>query len=244
MLASTSCSRQADAMTSGDPGSAQAALREMRDGIAFWRSRKWPTDFHNACYQLWATQNRNGEFTAEWWENYQLPRLTSWVATRPVGRKVLTARFIESIAALRTAWQEACLPSLVADIAEVTWDEVKAFPDEVAKIKPTKTGSPSAVFTSKFCHFLLPRVFPVLDNAGLGSARRTYESFRSVQNEWVSTGAVTRDALSAELTDLIEAEGRPIPDSPSPTRSWSCASSASTTLARPPEQHGEASAWV
>jgi hypothetical protein len=82
---------------------------------------------------------------------------------------------------------------------------------EVAKIKPTKTGSPSAVFTSKFCHFLLPRVFPVLDNVGLGGARQTYESyFKSVQNEWMRTSAVTRHALITELTDLIKAEARPL----------------------------------
>lgn len=91
------------------------------------------------------------------------------------------------------------------------WDEVKAFPDEVAKIKPMKTGRPSAVFTSKFCHFLLPKVFPVVDNAGLARARRTYESyFRSVQDEWASTDTATRHALIAELTIVIETEGRAV----------------------------------
>ena len=83
------------------------------------------------------------------------------------------------------------------------WDQVKAFPTQVAKIKPTKVASP--VFTSKFCHFLLPRVFPVVDREGVGSRWRTYEAyFRFVQDEWRSTGTATRADLARELTRLME----------------------------------------
>jgi hypothetical protein len=54
----------------------------------------------------------------------------------------------------------SCAPFLDQDITAVSWDDVKAFPDEVARIKQVR----SPVFTSKFCHFLLPRVYPVIDN--------------------------------------------------------------------------------
>ena len=91
----------------------------------------------------------------------------------------------------------------------MTWDQVKAFPTEVAKIKPTKVASP--VFTSKFCHFLLPRVFPVVDREGVGSRWRTYEAyFRFVQDEWRSTGTATRADLARELTRLMEETGEPV----------------------------------
>lgn len=67
----------------------------------------------------------------------------------------------------------------------------------------------SAVSTSKFCHFLLPRVFPVIDNAALGASGKIYEAyFRRVQDEWAETDAAARDALIAELTQAIETRGR------------------------------------
>lgn len=199
-------------MTSDDAGSVPVALREMTDGIAYFRRRGWPPDLHSSCYEAWAEQNPGGDFTVNWWTQYQLPRLVRWIATRPVRRAVLTARFTEGITALNAAWEDACRPHLDDDIAAVAWEDVSAFPEEVAKIKPMKSGRPSAVFTSKFCHFLLPRVFPVVDNAGLGSVSRTYEShFRRVQDEWAGINAETQKNLVTELTKvIIEAEGRPV----------------------------------
>jgi hypothetical protein len=121
----------------------------------------------------------------------------------------LAPRFTKSAAALSSAGQAACLPWLEEDISTVTWDQVKAFPTEVAKIKPTKAASP--VFTSKFCHFLLPRVFPAVDNARLGSRWPTYEAyFGVVQDEWGSTGTATQADLVKELTRLIEAADEPV----------------------------------
>jgi hypothetical protein len=74
-----------------------------------------------------------------------------------------------------------------------------AFPDEVAKIKPT--NDPSPVFTSKFCHFLLPSVFPVVDREAVGGGWRTYAAyFNYVQYEWNTTDTSTRADLIAALT--------------------------------------------
>jgi hypothetical protein len=198
-------------MTTGGAGTAGDPLRELRDGIAYWHSRSWPADLHNACYDEWARQNPHGNFTIEWWDQYQLPRLRRWIATRPVSGAVLTERFKSSMEALAIAWREACLPCLDQDITAVSWDKIRSFPDEVAKIKPMKSDAPSAVFTSKFCHFLLPRVFPVIDNAALGASGNTYEAhFGRVQDEWARTDAAARDALIAELTQAIETPGRTI----------------------------------
>jgi hypothetical protein len=180
-------------------------MRELADGVAFWRSHpRWPTDLHNEEYKTWAQENPHGNFTLEWWEQCQLPRLNRWIATRPYGGTDLTPRFIERTSALSTAWQTACAPFLERDISTVTWTDVEAFPNEVAKIKPTRVPSP--VFTSKFCHFLLPKVFPVVDNAAIGGRWQTYEDyFKFVQDEWSSTDPDTQTAL---VTGLIEATGQ------------------------------------
>ena len=84
--------------------------------------------------------------------------------------------------------------------------EVSAFPTLVATIKPARSHSP--VFASKFCHFLLPRVSPVVDNEGLGNRWSTYEKyFRRVQGEWATTELADRTALITMLTGRIEATG-------------------------------------
>lgn len=164
--------------------------------------------FTTPRYVRWAKQNPRGDFTLDWWHQF-LPILRAWKATRPFSNADLTSRFTKRAAALSSAWQAACLPWLEEDISTVIWDQVKAFPNAVAKIKPTKAASP--VFTSKFCHFLLPRVFPVVDTAGLGNRWPTYEAyFGVVQDEWGSTGTATRADLVKELTRLMEAAGEPV----------------------------------
>lgn len=96
---------------------------------------------------------------------------------------------------------------LEGNIATVSWEQIAAFPMEVGKIKPTK--SPSPVFTSKFCHFLLPKVFPVVDDEGLGNKWPTYEGyFKFVQEIWKSTDVVDQSRLEAELSRLIESAGQ------------------------------------
>lgn len=190
---------------------AEVGLRELADGIRFWRSRRgWPADFHNSDYEQWERENPRGQFSLEWWRPF-LKQLQAWIATRPVSGSELTARFEKVIPELTEAWHSACAPRLGADITTVSWDDVAAFPAVVGQIKPTIR--PSTVFTSKFCHFLLPRVFPVVDNEGLGDAWPTYERyFRFVQQEWAGTPEEVRAALAAELQRQIEAAGASIFD--------------------------------
>jgi hypothetical protein len=95
-------------------------MRGLADGVAFWRSRRWPFDLHNEEYQKWARENPHGNFTLEWWQQYQLPRLTRWIAARPYGGTDLTPRFSELSTAFGTAWQTASAPFLERDISTVT----------------------------------------------------------------------------------------------------------------------------
>jgi len=183
------------------------ALRELAGGLASWESRRdWGQDLGNADYQAWVAENPNGAFTLEWWKPF-LGRLNRWKATRGWDSgDVLTSRFTECSEQLGTAWARTCQPLFDVDITAVTWDQVSELPTLVATIKPTRSNSP--VFASKFCHFLLPRVFPVVDNEGLGNRWSTYEKyFRHVQREWAATAEIDREAMTGILTDRIEATG-------------------------------------
>jgi hypothetical protein len=166
-----------------EPTSSSRAVRELADGLAFWDSRRWGKDLGNADYETWVKENPHGTFTLEWWKPF-LRRLNRWKATRGWDDgTVLTSRFVSCRAELSTVWTEACEPFLDDDITSVTWEQVSAFPILVATIKPTRSHSP--VFASKFCHFLLPRVFPVVDNEGLGNRWSTYQGYFQLRSRRV-----------------------------------------------------------
>jgi len=96
------------------------------------------------------------------------------------------------------------------DITGVTWAQVAGFATLVGEIKPMK-DAPSPVFTSKFCHFLLPKVFPVVDNEGSGSHWRRYEQyFMRVRSEWAATDDDSRCALIDHMSSAVEAAGAPV----------------------------------
>jgi hypothetical protein len=192
----------------GKSVSLRAAMNEVEAGLAFWRGRGvWPADLHNSDYVRWASENPHGNFTNAWWQPF-LRTLHVWRATRPFSGAELTSRFLETADRLGAAWREVCAPRLDDDVSTVTWDEIEPFPMAVGTIKPTRTPSP--VFTSKFCHFLLPRIFPVVDAEGLGNRWPTYQAyFRFVQSEWASTEPPTRAALTERVTDLIQRSGEP-----------------------------------
>lgn len=182
-------------------------LQELRDGIAFWRTKfdaQWPADFHNADYKEWA--NETCDFSDAWWPPFRR-RLNDWIAIRPATYAEVTGRFVERRDALTQAWATNCAPYQDLDITGVTWAQVGPFADLVGEIKPMKHLA-SPVFTSKFCHFLLPKVFPVVDNEGSGNQWPRYEEyFNHVQSVWSLTPDDTRAALVAAMTEAVENTG-------------------------------------
>lgn len=95
-------------------------------------------------------------------------------------------------------------PNLQQDIGTLEWGQIAVFPLLVTKVKPLKYPSP--VFTSKFCHFLAPRIFPIVDNKAMGNPFATYEAyFTTARLEWLSTDSATRTELVALLTQEIGA---------------------------------------
>jgi hypothetical protein len=184
-------------------------MHDLNAGATWWRTKtNWPADFHNRDYPVMAAESSNGRFDAAWWAKVQ-PRLTQWNAFRPTPRSVVAAQVAAQADALARAWRSACEPLREVDIsaAQVTWEALHAFPDVVATLKPTR----SPVFPSKLCHFLLPKVFPVLDGVALGRQSSTYERyFKEVKGTWEVTHPETRDALVAEMTRLVEQLDRPL----------------------------------
>lgn len=177
----------------------------MEQGLECWFGTGWPHDFHNAFYRQMADANSRGLFSDRWWEGF-LPVLRAWRATRPRGSGFLTSRARERFGALSSAWSDSVEPVLARDGEDVRWAEVSPFPELVAEIKDVD----SPVFAAKFCHFLAPRVFPLVDNAAMGNPYPTYEAcFEAYRREWLSTEAATREALTRRLTELI---GEPLAD--------------------------------
>jgi len=173
---------------------------ELEQGLAYWRTTAWPRDFHNGFYRTMAETNPHGAFDDAWWAGF-LPVLRAWIATRPKSSAFLTPRAQERFSALSSTWALCVEPHLGEDIANVEWRDVAPFPALVAEIKDVA----SPVFASKFCQFLAPPIFPIVDNAAMGNPHATYEAgFNVYRREWLSTDEAVREALVARLAGLIE----------------------------------------
>jgi hypothetical protein len=174
-------------------------------GIRYWRTTDWPQDFHNSYYEhvLSGVRITNGTFDLQWWDRFY-PILHDWRATRPASRMVLTTRAQERFQQLGEAWSSVIAPNLSRDIETLEWKQIAAFPLLATEIKPLKYPSP--VFTSKFCHFLAPSIFPIVDNAAMGNPFATYAAyFTKAREEWLSTDSATQVELIGVLTQAIGA---------------------------------------
>ena len=177
-------------------------------GIAFWGKRGWAADFHNSFYVGEVPKLRpiDGRFDSDWWDRIW-PALRAWSATRRGGsRAQMTQRAEQEFPDLERLWREEVSAHLGDDIVTVPWDEVAEFTAHVSCIK----GVWSPVFTSKLCHFLIPQVFPVVDNWAMGNPYSTYgEYYQAAQAMWRETDADTRVLLVAKLRSLIGPEMDP-----------------------------------
>jgi hypothetical protein len=181
---------------------------EFDRGVEYWFTTKWPRDFHASVYREMAAANPRGSFDDAWWARF-LPVLRAWRATRPRGSDYLTERARQRFSGLSRAWVTAVAPHLGADFADLEWRQVAAFPSVVAEIKDVA----SPVFASKFCHFLAPAFFPIVDNAAMGNPYPTYsDCYAAYQRQWLLTDQRTRHELVLRLRELIgEPLGRSFP---------------------------------
>jgi hypothetical protein len=174
-------------------------IEQLEQGVKYWRGTKWRQDFHNAFYEHLTAIHPNGVFNQAWWERV-LPILRAWRATRPRGGAFLTPRAHARFEALGEAWAQAVAPHIEDDIQGLEWRQIAAFPTLVGEIK--NVASP--VFSSELCHFLAPRIFPVVDNAAMGNPFPTYEAyFTAGRAEWLDTDVATQNRLVDLLTKEV-----------------------------------------
>jgi len=188
-------------------------IEQLNKGIHYWRTTKvkgksqWPPDFHNDYYKnvLTGVRIKDGTFDLQWWNQFY-PILHSWRADRRVMRAELTSRVQERFEKLGEAWLAVIVPRLKDDIEKVEWHQIAVFPELVTEIK--WLVFPNAMFTSKFCHLLAPRIFPVSDKDAVGNPFATYEKYyTAARGEWLSTDT----AIQTELVNVLtEAIGEPV----------------------------------
>ena len=148
-----------------------------------------------------ALENPHGHFDEEWWKGFWKVLYTGDATRRGGSKASMTERARQLLPDLGMEWAASVKPNLGGDVSTVDWEGVAPFPDLVAKIK----GVSSPVFTSKFCHFLAPKIFPVTDNAAMGLPRRTYKAhFQMVQCEWAGTDEATRALLEDRMISRIK----------------------------------------
>lgn len=156
-------------------------IDNLRAGIR-WRSgrRNWSSLYNEGYYDIY--EKRADGLTHEWWD-VTVNRLARWTAFRgqkPPNTKVAICRrgrrilnlVSEAYLRLRSGAEE---PS----ISKLDWEDIGPIFDLVASIKPR-----SFVFASKAGHFILPKVFIVVDN--LATEVFDYEFYwRGMRDEWM-----------------------------------------------------------
>jgi hypothetical protein len=182
-------------------------LKELRAGFDTWRDFGWPDDLHNAFYldELPRVQPQDGVFDDGWWGE-MWPLLWDWKAARAGGgRLVMGNQAHMQFGRLHEFWMSLGSRRSALDLSQVKWDRVEQLPAIAAEIKRLK--HPSPVFPSKFSHFLIPKVFPVIDRAAMGLPYRDYSRyFAAAQSEWASTDERTRTDLRTALRERVGAE--------------------------------------
>jgi hypothetical protein len=165
------------------------SIENLECGIKWWKAEvgKWGLDFANADY-YGIYESRTDGITREWWIA-TVDRLWSWRAIRapkPPNTKQaiyeLGIKRLDKIAGLDSSIRSIKPPE--PTITDVAWGNVGPLFDLCFQIKPggSKYGSP--VFASKMCHFLFPKVFPVIDNWATGIFE--YEFYwRGMKDEWM-----------------------------------------------------------
>jgi hypothetical protein len=178
-------------------------IQEWESGINYWNSTNWPQDLHADFYSNISITNARNVFTDDWWVGF-LNELSSWRAIRPKSKEYISDRAKEQFNILSSIWKCNIEPLKNKDIMTITWQEISDFTELVHNIKDVQ----SPVFTSKFCHFLEPKIFPIVDNAAMGLPFKNYrDCFMAYQDEWRTTNEQIKSDLKQRLENKI---GKPI----------------------------------
>lgn len=148
-------------------------LDEFNRGIEYWnRQNNYPDDFHNQFYQYISAQigdlNRNNLFNQEF-VAILYPYITRWKANRPKSMSFINQNFLIALNELNLIWQQQITPLIDNNLTNVDYNQIEQFIETLKKIK----GSNSYAFPSKIAHFILPQIFPVIDNKAIQNIQVT-----------------------------------------------------------------------
>jgi len=144
----------------------------------------WGNDFHDTLYIELKELKANG-LDEQWWQKI-VYKLWDWKAIRPLSRATILHEGLKSLPQLRAEYN-AILK--VTDKREprletVSWDILSGLYTVASSIKKTKYPSP--VFGSKLCHFILPKVFPVIDREMVGVSGEYREYWINCKEQWMT----------------------------------------------------------
>jgi hypothetical protein len=157
------------------------SLENLRSGIDWWQHSNWPSDFHNLDYFDFY-QDRSHGLTDSWLEA-TVDRLAQWRAIRSPRKPNTKQDILASLRAMldRLQAEYQCILDLSKaepSVDTVSWQNINSLYSIAAQVK-----NGSAVFASKLCHFMFPKVFIVMDN--LGTQVMIYDYYwQGMVNEW------------------------------------------------------------
>lgn len=151
-------------------------IANLEAGIELWWTEKtnWPRDFHNKFYQELYGLRAVG-LDNVWWSAI-VDHLARWRAIRPRTKKEIYDLGQEKLVDLQKEYDELSQmgsKNNSADLYNAGWHEVHPLYQIAFAIK----GVNSPVFASKLCHFIIPELFPVIDQEVVGVNTKTYEIY-------------------------------------------------------------------
>jgi len=163
-------------------------LENLTAGIYWWKhvQGSWGADIGNSEYGPIYNARAAG-VTSSWWAT-TVDRLWDWKAIRsstpPNSKLLIRERGEPKLADIAQHYAAICiLASGEPTIEEVCWQHIAPMFEIGFAIKYGERRSASPVFASKMCHFIFPRVFPVVDNKATGYF--DYEFYwRGMKDAW------------------------------------------------------------
>jgi hypothetical protein len=182
-------------------------LRNLDNGIFWWKTKKlWGPDLGNSEYEDIYRVREHG-LTTDWWKE-TVPRLARWRAFRgPTGinsAEKVRAAGSDVLHELDAAFAHVCSRAGEPALSEVRWEDIAPLYEIAFQIRWPRRRLASPVFPSKMCHFILPRVFPVVDNEATGFF--DYEFYwRGMQDEWrrFTESEKAKDRIRKEIGPAI-----------------------------------------
>jgi hypothetical protein len=163
-------------------------MGNLEAGVRWWKrpEQGWGNDIINSEYEA-IYDSKSAGVTQDWWDA-AVNRLWAWKAIRspkpPNTKEAIRSagnRRLEEIANQYSIIRSAT--SKEPQIDDVCWEQIAPLFQLAFEIKSSQKRIGSPVFACKMCHFLFPRIFPVMDNLATGVF--DYEFYwRGMKDEW------------------------------------------------------------